>query len=50
MERYVLRQDLSFCQVGGRLVFLDVGSDQYLRLPPTLETAFVRYFSADPPN
>lgn len=45
MVRYVLHDDLSFCHAGGRLVFLDVGSDRYLRLPPTLESALVRYLA-----
>lgn len=48
VSQYVLHQDLSFCEVGGRLVFLDVGSDQYLRLPLALEAALVSYLSGDP--
>lgn len=49
MGRYVLRDDLSFCKVGGRLVFLDIGSDHYLRLPQELETALVQYLEANGP-
>lgn len=49
MARYALREDLSFCHAGGRLVFLDIGSDRYLRLPPSLEATLVSYLSADCP-
>lgn len=49
MGQYVLHHDLSFCEVGGRLVFLDVKKDQYLRLPPPLEAALVLYLSGEPP-
>lgn len=49
MTRYALRNDLSFCEAGGRLVFLDVRSDRYLRLPPALEATLVAYLSSDSP-
>ena len=49
MNTYVLREDLSFCDAGGRLVFLDIASDRYLRLPPALEATLVAYLSAEPP-
>ncbi|AOH37236.1 lasso peptide biosynthesis B2 protein [Luteimonas sp. JM171] len=50
MGRYVLREDLSFCHVGGCLVFFDIGSDQYLRLPSTLGAALVKYLSSESPS
>lgn len=50
MTRYILRDDLSFCLAGGRLVLLDIGSDRYLRLSPRLESKLVEYLSADTPN
>lgn len=37
MHRYTLRDDLSFCSINERLVFLDVGNDRYFRLPEALE-------------
>ncbi|MEO9216657.1 MAG: lasso peptide biosynthesis B2 protein [Rhodanobacter sp.] len=43
MTHYVLRDDLSYCRVGERLVFLDVGSDRYFHLPYPMEQAFVAY-------
>lgn len=35
-----LHEDLSFCCVGGRIVFLDVGKDRYFRLQDSQERAF----------
>lgn len=43
MTRYVLRDNLSFCRVGERLVFLDVASDRYFHLPCSMEQALVAY-------
>lgn len=43
MTHYVLRDDLSYCRVGERLVFLDVGSDRYFHLPQPLEQALSAY-------
>lgn len=43
MILYVLRDDLSCCRVGGRLVFLDVGSDRYFHLPYPMEQALAAY-------
>lgn len=37
---YVLRGNLSFCQVDGRLVFLDIENDRYFGLSSALERAF----------
>lgn len=37
MQRYTLRDDLAFCRIGERLVFLDVCNDRYFRLPEALE-------------
>ncbi|NIJ77108.1 hypothetical protein FHT08_002191 [Xanthomonas campestris] len=48
MHRYTLRDDLSFCRIGQRLVFLDVGNDRYFRLPQALEHALLAYLAQDP--
>jgi hypothetical protein len=45
---YKLQDDLSFCQVGGHLIFLDIREDRYFRLPPSLERAFISYAKGDP--
>lgn len=47
MTRYVMREGLSFCEAGGRLVFLDVRNDRYLRLPLALERTLVAYLSSE---
>lgn len=38
---YILRNGLSFCQIDGTLVFLDIDNDRYFRLPNQLERTFV---------
>ncbi|PPU42764.1 lasso peptide biosynthesis B2 protein [Xanthomonas arboricola] len=48
MHRYTLRNDLSFCRIGERLVFLDVGNDRYFRLPQALEHSLLAYLAHDP--
>ncbi|HUW52963.1 MAG TPA: lasso peptide biosynthesis B2 protein [Rhodanobacter sp.] len=40
---YTLRNDLSFCQVDGRLIFLDIRDDRYFRLPEGLERSFIAH-------
>lgn len=40
---YRLNEDVSFCTFDDGLVFLDIGRDQYFRLPPGLEAAFAAY-------
>lgn len=40
---YSLRNSLSFCQVDGRLIFLDVRNDHYFRLSDDLEHSFIAY-------
>lgn len=40
---YSLRNGLSFCQVDGRLIFLDVRDDRYFRLSDGLERSFIAY-------
>lgn len=42
-----LREDLSYCQVDGNLVFLDVGNDRYFRLPAAAEQRFLAYQRGD---
>ncbi|WP_372362202.1 lasso peptide biosynthesis B2 protein [Xanthomonas sp. NCPPB 1325] len=48
MQRYTLRDDLSFCRIGERLVFLDVGNDRYFRLPSAQEHSLLAYLAHDP--
>jgi len=45
MIRYALRDDLSYCRVGERLVFLDVGNDRYFQLPYPMEKALTAYLN-----
>ncbi|MCD9026766.1 lasso peptide biosynthesis B2 protein [Luteimonas sp. BDR2-5] len=40
---YRLHDDLSYCEIDGHLVFLDVLNDRYFRLPPALERTFVAH-------
>ena len=42
-----LRDQLSFCDCDGRLVFLDIAADRYFCLGPALETSF-RSWAASP--
>lgn len=42
-----LHEDLSFCRVGGRFVFLDVGRDRYFHLPEAQEHAFTSLVNGD---
>jgi len=43
MTCYVLRDDLSYCRVGERLVFLDIGNDRYFQFPYPMEQALAAY-------
>lgn len=43
---YCLREDLSFCQVDGHLVFLDIQSDRYFRLSEGLERVLLSYIES----
>jgi hypothetical protein len=47
MTHYALRGDLSFCQVGERMVFLDIESDRYFHLPPAMERTLAAYLKDD---
>jgi len=42
---YRLRQNLSFCLVGGHVVFLDIADDRYFRLSNNLEHAFIAHLA-----
>ena len=42
---YRLNDDLSFCRIDGRLIFLDTIGDRYFRLSGTLANAFEAYVS-----
>jgi len=44
---YSLRDDLTYCQVDGHLVFLDVESDRYFQLSRALEHAFTAHVRGD---
>lgn len=44
---YSLRDDLTYCQVDGRLVFLDIASDRYFQLSRALEHAFTAHVRGD---
>jgi hypothetical protein len=43
MAHYVLRDDISYCRIGERLVFLDIGGDRYFYLPGALEQALTAH-------
>lgn len=45
VTRYVLADQISCCQVGSRLVFLDISQDRYFRLGKDLETALLACLS-----
>lgn len=40
---YRLRQGLSFCQIDGETIFLDIQSDRYFRLSDRMEAAFTAF-------
>lgn len=48
MHNHTLRDDLSFCRIGEQLVFLDIGTDRYFRLPGALEHTMLAYLAQDP--
>jgi len=41
-----LNADISFCELGGRLFFLDIQRDRYFQLSGTLEHSFLSYLKA----
>jgi hypothetical protein len=41
-----LNTDISFCEMDGRLFFLDIKNDQYFQLSSTLERSFLSYLEA----
>jgi hypothetical protein len=43
MTGYRLHDDLSFCRVDGRTIFLDTRNDRYFRLSGNLERTFIEY-------
>lgn len=43
---WYLNDDISFCELDGRLFFLDVQRDSYFQLPATLERSFLSYLAA----
>lgn len=45
MASYRLNDDLSFCRIDGRLIFLDTIGDRYFRLSGTLANAFEDYIA-----
>lgn len=50
MAQYTLAHQISYCQIGSRLVFLDVSRDRYFRLGKDLETALLAYLSGGTPE
>lgn len=44
--QYRMRNDLSYCVVDGRAVFLDIAADRYFHLPGRLDQAFRDYANA----
>lgn len=40
---YLLREDLSYCDVDGHLIFLDIAQDRYFKLTGALENAMRRF-------
>lgn len=44
---YRLRDDVSYCEVGGHLIFLDTLEDRYFRLQPAVEHAFFDFAKGD---
>lgn len=47
MTNYAVRDDLSFCRVDGRFVFLDLNNDRYFRLPDALDQSFASYLEGN---
>jgi len=43
MTNYWLHDDLSFCLIDGRPIFLDMGSDRYFRLSGNMERIFMNW-------
>lgn len=43
MASYRLRDDLSFCLIAGRTIFLDMRNDRYFRLSGKMERAFIEH-------
>lgn len=44
---YRLHEEMSYCQVDGHLIFLDMEEDRYFRLPDRLERAFLAQLHGD---
>lgn len=44
---YALREGISYCEVEGRLIFLDLAHDRYFCLSPPVEAAFRRMARGD---
>ena len=43
MTHYIVRDDLSYCQVDEHFVFLDIDNDRYFSLPYSMERALASY-------
>lgn len=50
MPGYILRPDVSFCDAGGRHIFLDLAADRYFYLSSDTEAAFARLVAGRPLN
>jgi hypothetical protein len=47
MTQLRLHRDLSYCQVDGHLIFLDIQNDRYFRLTGRTESALINYLDVD---
>lgn len=45
-----LRDDLRFCRVGDRTIFLDLRTERYFGLPAAADQAFRQFLAATPPS
>ncbi len=43
---YALRSGLSFCEIDGQLVFLDIENDRYFRLSESVQRSFMSYLAS----
>lgn len=43
MTTWHLNEDISYCELDGRLIFLDIGKDRYFQLSRSLEQSFRRF-------
>lgn len=44
--KWILNDDVSYCQLGGRLFFLDIKEDRYFQISETLERHFIQILNS----